>query len=143
MCAARPVAFRRKFRFKFTVVVPHPRRRRLILQLLRKHGIQTLRYSHWAHIRCAFYSFVAPRNREIAHIWLLQVRAVSAPTPTLVLSASRDTKAIAWSRPEISSHFIPSTPFHAGSRYVNAVTYLAPTPDAPDGNVEFSPISIL
>ncbi|KAF8315146.1 phospholipase A-2-activating protein [Clavulina sp. PMI_390] len=61
------------------------------------------------------------------------VRGVKAPTPNLVLSGSRDTKAIAWTREASSSHFNPSPLFQAGSRYVNAVTYLGPTSDSPDG----------
>ena len=58
---------------------------------------------------------------------------MASPSPILVLSASRDTKAIAWTRHNSGSPFVPSTPFDAGTRFVNAVTYLPPTPEAPQG----------
>ncbi|KAF8509690.1 WD40-repeat-containing domain protein [Gautieria morchelliformis] len=51
------------------------------------------------------------------------VRAVASPSPNLVLSASRDTTAIAWTRAAPDSSF-QATKFPAGSRYVNAVAYL-------------------
>ncbi|KAF8584089.1 PFU-domain-containing protein [Ramaria rubella] len=51
------------------------------------------------------------------------VRAVASPTPNLVLSASRDTTAIAWNRAAPGAPFQAST-FRAGSRYVNAVAYM-------------------
>ncbi|OSD08506.1 phospholipase A-2-activating protein [Trametes coccinea BRFM310] len=60
------------------------------------------------------------------------VRAVVAPTDDLILSASRDTTAIAWARTG-SSSFTQTTTLHAGSRYINAVAYLPPAPGAPEG----------
>jgi len=51
----------------------------------------------------------------------------------LVLSASRDTTAISWQRSE-SGEFFLATVFRPGSRYVNAITYLPPTADAPKGS---------
>ncbi|KZT09614.1 PFU-domain-containing protein [Laetiporus sulphureus 93-53] len=61
------------------------------------------------------------------------VRAVASPTDELVLSASRDTTAIAWNRSADKSSFTQTAVLHGGSRYLNAVTYLPPTPDAPSG----------
>ncbi|KAF8643795.1 hypothetical protein AX16_008814 [Volvariella volvacea WC 439] len=60
------------------------------------------------------------------------VRAVSSPTDGLILSASRDSTAIAWQR-DASNQFLPESIFKASSRYVNAVAYISPTPDAPKG----------
>ncbi|KIJ17007.1 hypothetical protein PAXINDRAFT_168431 [Paxillus involutus ATCC 200175] len=60
------------------------------------------------------------------------VRAVASPTDNLVLSASRDSTAISWSR-ESPSSFSPTSILRAGSRYVNAVGYLPPTADVPQG----------
>ncbi|PPQ99219.1 hypothetical protein CVT24_009238 [Panaeolus cyanescens] len=61
------------------------------------------------------------------------VRALSTPTNDLILSASRDTTAIAWQRSNASTAFTAETVIRAGSRYVNAVAYIAPNPDAPKG----------
>ncbi|PPR06426.1 hypothetical protein CVT26_004838 [Gymnopilus dilepis] len=63
----------------------------------------------------------------------LDVRALSSPTNELILSASRDTTAIAWQRSPSIQEFKPENVLKAGSRYVNAVAYIAPTPDAPKG----------
>ncbi|KAI0822742.1 phospholipase A-2-activating protein [Trametes gibbosa] len=60
------------------------------------------------------------------------VRAVVAPTDDLILSASRDTTAIVWTRAEGSS-FSQATTLQAGSRFINAVAYLPPAPGAPEG----------
>ncbi|EKM82501.1 hypothetical protein AGABI1DRAFT_34287 [Agaricus bisporus var. burnettii JB137-S8] len=62
------------------------------------------------------------------------VRALSTPRNDLVLSASRDTTAIAWQKSR-DNQFSPSTIFRPGSRYVNAITYLPPTSDSPKGYV--------
>ncbi|KXN92255.1 Phospholipase A-2-activating protein [Leucoagaricus sp. SymC.cos] len=62
------------------------------------------------------------------------VRALNTPTNELVVSASRDTTAISWQKSE-NGEFHPTTIFRPGSRYVNAITYLPPTPDAPKGYV--------
>ncbi|KAN0077151.1 WD40-repeat-containing domain protein [Tylopilus felleus] len=60
------------------------------------------------------------------------VRGVVSPTNNLVLSASRDSTAISWLRSSPSS-FSPTCILRSGSRYVNAVEYLPPTADAPQG----------
>ncbi|KAG9318622.1 WD40-repeat-containing domain protein [Chiua virens] len=60
------------------------------------------------------------------------VRGVVSPTNNLVLSASRDSTAISWSRNSPSS-FSPTSILRSGSRFVNAVGYLPPTADAPKG----------
>ncbi|KAF7966377.1 hypothetical protein HWV62_38895 [Athelia sp. TMB] len=61
------------------------------------------------------------------------VRAVAAPTNSLVLSASRDTTAISWTRESSSSTFTPGSLLRAGTRYVNAIAYIPPSTDAPHG----------
>ncbi|KAG8963418.1 hypothetical protein FRC03_003007 [Tulasnella sp. 419] len=61
------------------------------------------------------------------------VRSVVSPSPTLVLSSSRDSSAIVWTRPDESATFSPTTVYHPSSRFVNAVAYLQPTPEAPQG----------
>ncbi|KAF9532143.1 phospholipase A-2-activating protein [Crepidotus variabilis] len=62
------------------------------------------------------------------------VRAVSSPTDTLILSASRDSTAISWQRSSPSDNdFKPDNVLKAGSRFVNAVTYIRPTPEGPKG----------
>ncbi|KAF4615497.1 hypothetical protein D9613_002740 [Agrocybe pediades] len=63
------------------------------------------------------------------------VRALSSPTDQLVLSASRDSTAISWQRSSDSLQFAPEVVLKAGSRYVNAVAYIPPTPDSPKGFV--------
>ncbi|PFH54172.1 hypothetical protein AMATHDRAFT_72694 [Amanita thiersii Skay4041] len=60
------------------------------------------------------------------------VRALSTPTPNLILSASRDATAIQWER-NGSNEFTINSILRAGSRYVNAVTYIPPTEGAPKG----------
>ncbi|KAH9930746.1 phospholipase A-2-activating protein [Fomitopsis serialis] len=61
------------------------------------------------------------------------VRAVASPTNDLVLSASRDSTAISWVRNRDAPGFGQSVTLRAGSRYINAVTYLPPTPEEPLG----------
>ncbi|KAE9398980.1 WD40 repeat-like protein [Gymnopus androsaceus JB14] len=61
------------------------------------------------------------------------VRAVSSPTNDTILSASRDSTAISWQKAESSSSFTAETVIRASPRYVNAVAYIPPTPDAPKG----------
>jgi phospholipase A-2-activating protein len=58
---------------------------------------------------------------------------LSSPTDNLVISASRDTTAILWQRESLNVPFSPSTVLRAGSRYVNSVAYIPPSPDAPKG----------
>ncbi|KAI0748494.1 phospholipase A-2-activating protein [Daedaleopsis nitida] len=60
------------------------------------------------------------------------VRAVVSPTNDLILSASRDTTAIAWSR-TAGPDFTQASTLRAGSRFINAVAYLPPAPGAPEG----------
>ncbi|KAF9059500.1 WD40-repeat-containing domain protein [Rhodocollybia butyracea] len=61
------------------------------------------------------------------------VRAVISPANDIILSASRDSTAISWQKASSSSSFIAETVIKASSRYVNAVAYVPPTPDAPKG----------
>ncbi|KAL1746286.1 WD40-repeat-containing domain protein [Schizophyllum fasciatum] len=61
------------------------------------------------------------------------VRALAAPANDLILSASRDTTAIAWTRAASSPAFNPDSVFRPGSAYVNSLAYLPPTGDAPKG----------
>ncbi|KAJ7578487.1 phospholipase A-2-activating protein [Mycena floridula] len=63
------------------------------------------------------------------------VRSVASPTNELVLSASRDTTAIGWLRTPENPSFTKEYVFQPGSRYVNAVAFLPPSPDAPKGCV--------
>ncbi|KAI0063399.1 phospholipase A-2-activating protein [Artomyces pyxidatus] len=60
------------------------------------------------------------------------VKAVASPTNDLILSASRDATTISWIKSD-SRSFSPAATFRAGSRYVNSVAYLPPTPEAPHG----------
>lgn len=62
------------------------------------------------------------------------VRAVVAPSNDLILSSSRDSTAISWIKASDSS-FSPAHTFRAGPRYINAVAYLKPTPEAPQGYI--------
>ncbi|KAH9945813.1 phospholipase A-2-activating protein [Epithele typhae] len=59
------------------------------------------------------------------------VKAVVSPTDDLILSASRDTTAIAWAR--VAQSITQTTILRPGSRYINAVAYLPPAPGAPEG----------
>ncbi|KAJ7154285.1 phospholipase A-2-activating protein [Mycena filopes] len=61
------------------------------------------------------------------------VRALSTPADDLILSTSRDSTAIVWRRDPQAAKFASDSVFHASTRYVNAVTYLPPTADAPKG----------
>ncbi|KAF9484697.1 phospholipase A-2-activating protein [Pholiota conissans] len=61
------------------------------------------------------------------------VRALSTPTNELILSASRDSTAISWQRSSEDPQFKAELVLRAGSRYVNSVAYISPTPDAPKG----------
>ncbi|KAG5643225.1 hypothetical protein DXG03_001309 [Asterophora parasitica] len=61
------------------------------------------------------------------------VRALSSPTNELILSASRDSTAISWQRPQPDAPFAPASILRAGSRYVNSVAYIPGSPDAPKG----------
>ncbi|KAJ7735276.1 phospholipase A-2-activating protein [Mycena maculata] len=59
------------------------------------------------------------------------VRALSTPADDLILSASRDSTAIVWRRDSAAARFASDSVFHASTRYVNSVTYLPPTAEAP------------
>ncbi|KAG1823274.1 WD40-repeat-containing domain protein [Suillus variegatus] len=61
------------------------------------------------------------------------VRAVASPTESIILSASRDSTAISWKRPSPTVPFTPSSILRAGSKYINAVQYISPSPEAPQG----------
>ncbi|KAH7908765.1 WD40-repeat-containing domain protein [Hygrophoropsis aurantiaca] len=61
------------------------------------------------------------------------VRAVASPTENIVLSASRDSTAISWLRQSPSSPFSPESILRAGNRFINAVGYIPPSPDASQG----------
>ncbi|KAF7329299.1 Phospholipase A-2-activating protein [Mycena kentingensis (nom. inval.)] len=61
----------------------------------------------------------------------LDARSLAAPADDLILSASRDSTAIVW-RPQ-SAGFAQDSVFHPSTRFVNAVAYLPPTPEAPKG----------
>ncbi|KAJ8700517.1 WD repeat protein Lub1 [Pleurotus ostreatus] len=63
------------------------------------------------------------------------VRAVASPSNDLVLSASRDSTAISWQRSTDEPIFVPANILRAGSRYVNSIAYIPPTPDVPKGYV--------
>lgn len=61
------------------------------------------------------------------------VRGLSTPNNDLILSASRDSTAIHWERSTSNNGFNLASILRAGSRFVNAVTYISPTPEAPRG----------
>ncbi|KAL0946557.1 hypothetical protein HGRIS_012762 [Hohenbuehelia grisea] len=63
------------------------------------------------------------------------VRALSSPTNDLILSASRDSTAISWQRATDQPGFVPSNVLRPSSRYVNSITYIPPSADAPKGFV--------
>ncbi|RPD66480.1 phospholipase A-2-activating protein [Lentinus tigrinus ALCF2SS1-7] len=60
------------------------------------------------------------------------VKAVASPTNDLILSASRDSTAIAWSR-SAGTSFSQESVLKASQNYVNSVAYLPPAPGAPQG----------
>ncbi|CAL1705580.1 unnamed protein product [Somion occarium] len=63
------------------------------------------------------------------------VRAVCSPRDDLILSASRDTTAIYWTRQSSDAAFTKSQVFKPGQRFVSSVTYIPPLPEAPQGYV--------
>ncbi|KAG8930486.1 hypothetical protein FRC00_001120 [Tulasnella sp. 408] len=63
------------------------------------------------------------------------VRAVASPSPTLLLSASRDSTAIVWTRPDDKSPFTITETYKVSDRFVNAIAYIPPTAEAPKGKV--------
>ncbi len=58
---------------------------------------------------------------------------MAAPTDALILSVSRDKTAVSWARPAPTASFAREAVFQAGAKYVNALSYIPPTPDAPKG----------
>jgi phospholipase A-2-activating protein len=64
-----------------------------------------------------------------------KVRAIASPTNDLILSASRDTTVISWRRSSNASRFEPAAVIKAGNRYINAVAYIPPSTDAPQGEL--------
>ncbi|KAG8917594.1 hypothetical protein FRC01_002351 [Tulasnella sp. 417] len=63
------------------------------------------------------------------------VRAVASPSPTVLLSASRDSTAIVWTRPDDKSPFNITETYKVSDRFVNAVAYIPPSAEAPKGKV--------
>ncbi|KLO19214.1 phospholipase A-2-activating protein [Schizopora paradoxa] len=63
------------------------------------------------------------------------VRGVAAPTDSLVLSVSRDKTAVSWARPAPTVSFAREAVFEAGAKFVNALAYIPPTPEASKGYV--------
>jgi WD40 repeat protein len=92
------------------------------------HALQTLCYPPSPFKRRTHYS----HSFFFSTSTILQVRAIVTPSDSQILSASRDSTAISWIKPSGSS-FSPASTFRAGSRYINSVAYLPPTPEAPHG----------
>lgn len=67
------------------------------------------------------------------HAHSSDVRAVASPSDNLVLSASRDKTARTWTRSPGSQAFTQEYTFQAGVKYINAVAYIPPSPDALNG----------
>lgn len=59
------------------------------------------------------------------------------------MSASRDTTAIVWTRPDEQSPFATSSTFAVSPRFVNAIAYLRPTAEAPEGIAGYAGIKDL
>lgn len=96
---------------------------------IQPHALQTFYHPSSPFQRCRLSS---PSRVLFGLLIAPQVRAVVAPSDDLILSASRDSTAISWIRGSESS-FSPAHTFRAGPRFVNAVAYLKPTPEAPQG----------
>ena len=96
------------------------------------YAIQTVCYSSSPYLRCSSSRY--PPFCAKGNTWL-QVRALASPTDDLILSASRDTTAISWQRSPTTSAFALSSILKAGSRYINSVAYLPPSPEAPKGSL--------
>jgi phospholipase A-2-activating protein len=65
----------------------------------------------------------------------LKVRALSFPTPDLILSASRDCSVRVWRRKQSSPPEFEASLLSRGSEYVNALSFFPPNQDHPDGLV--------
>lgn len=63
------------------------------------------------------------------------VRAVSFPSPDVVLSASRDCTLRVWRRAQATPPSFDATLLSRGSEYINSVSFLPPSKDRPDGLV--------
>jgi len=108
-----------------------------------RHALQTLCHpsSPLQRRRPSF-----PSRALFGVLTISQVRAVVAPSDDLILSASRDSTAISWIKAS-DSPFSPAHTFRAGSRFINAVAYLKPTPEAQQGKnmscqPDFAPLMI-
>jgi hypothetical protein len=120
------------------VAVPDKYRLRLRVPASHRHlsisnALQTIGISGFTHLRRTSRSSHrfpvltgSPRSNE-------QVRALASPTDDLIISASRDSTAILWQKPNPSTPFEQERTFKPGSGYVNAVTIVPPSPDAPKG----------
>jgi len=98
--------------------------------VLNCHVLQALCESCSTHARCPCHTL--PLSLQIADV--SQVRAVCSPTDSLIVSASRDATAISWRRPSPSEPFGVQAVLRPGSgRFVSTVTYIPPSPDAPEG----------
>ncbi|CAK5265205.1 unnamed protein product [Mycena citricolor] len=111
--------------------IGHP----LVPLLIHDDAVQAIRYACGPHLRRTSPSLIVlPIELSDRQI---QVRGLSTPADDLILSASRDSTAIVWRRDPSSSSpasaFTPATVYHPSTRFVNAVTYLPPTPEAPKG----------
>ncbi|KAF7538110.1 hypothetical protein G7Z17_g12702 [Cylindrodendrum hubeiense] len=63
------------------------------------------------------------------------VRAVSFPSPDVVLSASRDCTLRVWRRAQATPPSFDGTLVSRGSEYINSVAFLPPSKDRPNGLV--------
>ncbi|CAM1501523.1 Fc.00g035070.m01.CDS01 [Cosmosporella sp. VM-42] len=63
------------------------------------------------------------------------VRAVSFPSPDIVLSASRDKSVRLWRRSHGSPPSFDGSLLSRGSEYINSITFFPPTKEHPDGLV--------
>ncbi|PVF95555.1 PFU-domain-containing protein [Serendipita vermifera] len=63
------------------------------------------------------------------------VRGVVSPTTGLVLSASRDSTAIAWSKGQSDSPFAISATYKPSEGFINSIAYMPPSSEAPQGYV--------
>lgn len=94
-----------------------------------RYAIQAFSDIIEAHVRCKIERSTWSWTMDVI---FRQVRGVASPSGDLVLSVSRDTSAISWRR-ESPSSFTPESIIQASSRFVNAVAFLPPTPQAPRG----------
>lgn len=77
--------------------------------------------------------YVSSESRDAYAHCGSQVRALATPNDNLILSASRDATAVSWSRLTPDSQFKQTATLRPGLHYVNALTYIPASPDAPEG----------